>query len=674
MARGARTPPEGRLFVYNGGFLTQSRVRRILSLAGFDLRLGLPGPGDSVGLWGASPTAWRGTAVARRRHVPLVRVEDAFLRSLLPGRAGEPPLGLTVDRTGIHFDGRQPSDLETLLAAHPLDDPALLTRAQDGIARIREGHLGKYSAFDPGLPGPVPGYVLLIDQTAGDASLRASGADRTTFHQMLAAARRDHPDTPILIRTHPETRAGFRPGHFDDRDLPGVTLHTAPVSPWTLMEGAVDVYTVSSQLGFKAILAGHRPHVWGRPFYAGWGLTHDMQPLPRRGRALSPEQLFAAAMILYPLWYDAFRDTLCPFETALDNFEAATRAWRDDHSGWIASGMRLWKRRPLNAMFGSARRMIFTDDPARAKALANATGRRRMVWAGKAGPEHDGAVRVEDGFLRSRGLGAELVPPLSLVLDPDGIYYDPSGPSRLETLIASRSVLTPGQRSRAQALIARLTDAGLSKYNTGSPPPDLPRGHRILVPGQVEDDASILRGTGDIRTNRALLEAARGAHPGAVLIYKPHPDVEAGLRAGRIDATGLAEVTLTATDPARLLDDIDEVWTMTSALGFEALLRGRPVTTLGAPFYAGWGLTTDLGPVPDRRQAALNGRTLDLAGLVHAALIDYPRYRDPVTGQPCPVEVIVDRLTDGTVPLPGPMNRTLSKLQGLFASRAHLWR
>ncbi len=108
---------------------------------------------------------------------------------------------------------------------------------------------------------------------------------------------------------------------------------------------------------------------------------------------------------------------------------------------------------------------------------------------------------------------------------------------------------------------------------------------------------------------------------------------------------------------------------MTSLMGFEALMRGVKVTTTGAPFYAGWGLTRDLGTPPERRTARPT-----LAGLVHATLIDYPRYFDPVTRSACPVEVVVDRLAAGKVPHPGPANRLLAKLQGLFASYAGLWR
>ena len=40
-----------------------------------------------------------------------------------------------------------------------------------------------------------------------------------------------------------------------------------------------------------------------------------------------------------------------------------------------------------------------------------------------------------------------------------------------------------------------------------------------------------------------------------------------------------------------LLGIVDEVHTLTSLTGFEALLRGIEVHAYGGPFYAGWGLT-----------------------------------------------------------------------------------
>ncbi len=654
-----------RLFVYNGGFLTQGRIRRILQLSGYSIHLGLPSePTDAVAVWGNSPTAHRGEGVAEARDAPVVRVEDALLRSLFPGREGEPPLGLVIDHRAAHFDPSKPSDLEVLLATHPLDDTALLNRARVCIARLQEAHLSKYAAIPLDTPAPKPGYVVVIDQTEGDASVTASGADRARFLEMLYYAQEEHPGARILIKTHPETTAGHRTGYFRDEDLNDrIAFLTDPISPYSLFEGALGVYTVSSGLGFEAIFAGHKPRVFGQPFYAGWGLTTDAFEIQRRQRSLTRAQLFAAAMILYPSWYDPYRDELCRLEAVIDTLEAQARSWREDHKGWAAAGMSMWKRTHLQKFYGAYTPVLFNDAP------LDISDRPQMIWAGKADIASPHLTHTEDGFLRSRGLGAALTPPLSLVTDDLGIYYDPARPSRLEKWIEARATLRLDQELRAARLIRDLVASGLSKYNTGTPAETLPEGHRILVCGQVEDDASIRTGTSDVTTNQKLLDTVRAAHPDAALLFKPHPDVEAGLREGALTDPSVADYIVTGTDPASLLAQVQEVHTMTSLMGFEALLRGLPVTTYGAPFYAGWGLTTDKSDVPPRRRA-----TPSLEGLVHAALIDYPRYFDPKTGQPCPVEVAMERLSQGDVPAPGLGNRLLSKLQGMFASKAHLWR
>ena len=615
-------------------------------------------------VWGHSPYAARGEAMAAKTGAGLIRLEDAFVRSIHPGRSGEAPLGLLIDPEGVHFDSAHPSRIERLLANEPLDDHAILQRARDGIARIRASNLSKYNNFDPDLIAPPPGYVLVIDQTRGDASIRYGGGSAAMFREMLAVARIENPGAPILIKTHPESRDGHRPGHFDAQSGDENTqLCDAPISPWALLEGAIAVYTVSSLMGYEAILAGHKPRVFGQPFYAGWGLTQDENPVARRERKLTRAQIFAVSHILAPVWYDPCRARLCSFEEALDQFEAELRAWRNDRAGYVMAGMSLWKRAPLRAFFGRYAPLRFASKPDPSRPF--------LVWASRQDhAQFAGAIRLEDGFLRSRGLGADLIAPLSLIQDRRGIYYDPTRPSDLEALIAQEP--PPGGRARAERLIARLQETKLSKYNLGGEIPDLPAGHRILVPGQVEDDASIRLGAGETDRNAMLLAKTRRENPDAVILFKPHPDVEAGLRPGHLSeaqALEYADMILHECDPIALIDAVDEIWTMTSLLGFEALLRGKPVTTTGAPFYAGWGLTRDLGDIPARRSARP-----DLVQLAHAALIAYPRYRDPVSGLPCPVEVVIERLAAGPLPRPGPFNRGLAKLQGIFASYAWLWR
>ncbi|MEO0998998.1 MAG: capsular polysaccharide biosynthesis protein, partial [Pseudomonadota bacterium] len=266
--------PGRRLGVLSLGFLTQPALRRILGGAGWSVRLGPPFcPADAIGVWGRRGPARRGIAVARWRDLPLVTVEDAFLRSVRPGRA-EPPAGLLIDGDGVHYDPAHPSRIETLLTGPEVEDPETLVRAARARALLTHLGLSKYNAWEeaPGLPAP--GFVLLLDQTAGDAAVTASAATRETFRAVLAAARAEHPGRAILIRTHPEVAAGRKSGHFGPEDAEtDVTLDASPVPPAALLARAHAVYTVSSQTGFEAILAGHRPRVFGQPFYAGWDLS-----------------------------------------------------------------------------------------------------------------------------------------------------------------------------------------------------------------------------------------------------------------------------------------------------------------------------------------------------------------------------------------------------------------
>lgn len=284
---------------------------------------------------------------------------------------------------------------------------------------------------------------------------------------------------------------------------------------------------------------------------------------------------------------------------------------------------------------------------------------------------------MEDGFIRSAGLGADCVPPLSIIVDRLGIYFDPSRQSELERQLqeGSFSAEILARAKRLRELIVRI---GLSKYESGGSSVErsqFPR-RSILVPGQVEDDRSILCGGGDIKSNIELLRRVRSNVPEAHIIYKPHPDVEAGHRVGAISdelCLSLADEIVRDQPISDLLTSVDEVHVNTSLAGFEALLRGTEVTTYGVPFYAGWGLTRDLGPVPQRRTAR---RTLD--ELVAAALLIYPRYVDPLTGIPCPPEVLINRLSQNSsvkgqgllVPLrrlQGRLKRHFSMLRSVLA-------
>lgn len=261
-------------------------------------------------------------------------------------------------------------------------------------------------------------------------------------------------------------------------------------------------------------------------------------------------------------------------------------------------------------------------------------------------------AEIEDGMIRGRGLGANCIPPLSIVVDFSGIYFDPAGPSDLERILVSAD-MDEALLDRAARLRRMIIEAGISKYDGGARQQlSLGSGRRVLVLGQVEDDRSILNGAPG-QTNLGLLMRARELEPDSWLIYRPHPDVEAGHRKGHVPdrkAMEYANEIERGGSISALIESVDRVHCITSLGGFEALLRGKQVTTHGVPFYAGWGLTTDHGPVPSRRSRR---RTLD--ELVAATLILYPTYFDPVSRLPCPPEVLVGRIARGEDSIAAPL-------------------
>ncbi|MEE9452867.1 MAG: capsular polysaccharide biosynthesis protein [Paracoccaceae bacterium] len=637
-----------------------------------------------VAVWGRLARS-RKARKKYRKKTTVLTFEDAFLRSVLPGPK-TPPIGITIDDLGIHFDCSAPSRLEHILQHDDLDDPQLLQRARDGRAFLRHYGLSKYNPTPLNAKNcPPAGYILVVDQVAQDASIIDGNASAETFTQMLTTAKSENPGQRIIIRTHPAIAGKTdKIGHFTNSDEDeNVTLFSTACNPYDLLDGATKVYCVTSQFGFEAILTGHRPVVFGLPFYAGWGLSDDRQSVARRTRNLNVDQLFAAAMLVFPHWFDRTIGKACTFEQAARQLHVESRHYWDGITPKAVLGMHIWKRNIVAAFLnGAGRKPVFCNNVASTLQQAQKMNGEVIVWAAHASNNLREKcksaklplLRMEDGFLRSTGLGADLTPASSLVLDDLGIYYDAQRPSRLEALISEANPLPEFAVKRAQELHKEIVKTGVSKYNLGGETwmLRLPKDRNIiLLPGQVEDDASIKKGAGDVHTNLGLLKAARMANPKAYIIYKPHPDVSAGLRKGKVavkKARLYCDRIVENVDPICLIERCDEVWTITSLLGFEALLRGKKVTCFGMPFYAGWGLTIDLGVKCARRASGIT-----IEGLIHATLIDYPRYMDPVSGLPCTPEVMVERLAQKATKSK-PMLRVLAKLQGILPMRAFFWR
>ena len=416
--------------------------------------------------------------------------------------------------------------------------------------------------------------------------------------------------------------------------------------PWHMLDHADAMWVdAADELALLAAIAGTTLACFGEGRFAA--LDADATD---RDAALVR---LAAAEIVAPAYADPFIGNAMDAQGAI----ALLSFWRGliDFNRPIraAMGFARWKRATVEPLLWGGSPVRFAA--ATSEALAALPGDGALaIWKARVPPafleaaeRRDGPLyEVEDGFIRSVGLGADCVPPLSILIDRLGVHYDPGRANELERLLET-GVFSDEMRDRAEKLRRRIIETGMSKYAVGQQAMARPGGARphILVTGQVEDDRSVRFGGGGVTGNLDLLRRARAAEPDAYLLYKPHPDVEAGHRTGHVpDAEALryADAIVRDAGISALLDMVDGVHVITSLAGFEGLIRGKAVTTHGMPFYAGWGLTRDLGDIPVRRTAVR-----DVLDMVAAVLMVYPRYLDPVTQLPCPPEILMHRLVAG---------------------------
>lgn len=650
---------------------------------------------DGVLAWGNKPSALAAMNFAKRQSIPLIRVEDGFLYGLEPGSLR---MGLVVDDLGIYYDARYPAQLEYLINS-PLDNDQL-ARAQSvrelwithGVSKYN--HAPNWQCGDDAWFSKP--FILLIDQTRGDQSIFGALADESSFMAMLDAALSQTAIDYIVIKVHPEVALGNKLGHFDlSPDSPIYRNHRIRVmsedySLPSVIRHASAVYTVSSQAGFEALLWGKPVHTFGMPFYAGWGLTCDYLDAPERRCSVSLEQLIYAALVRYPRYLHPETNCLCEVEDLISylGFQRVMRSrFRQRliplgfsrnklrHLGrftqgaqWIGVGV--GRRSAGVSVTGGCVAGGSDDHHPRAFVDSDSTHGHSAYpdsiavrWGSTPigsddYPIHGERIQVEDGFIRSIGLGAALAKPYSWVFDRLGIYYDARSVSDLEHILQTMVFDLP-LLTRATLLQGQLITLGISKYNLeslkrlGAAQQDLAALKRIreehptrpclFVIGQVEVDASVRFGGVDILSNTALLRAVREQFPNAFIVYKPHPDIATSVRfSGGSSADHQRAYDLLVSDVALVdcLPFVDALHTISSLSGFEALIRGVPVFCYGLPFYAGWGLTTDRHRL-DRRT-----RKLSLLELIAGSLILYPSYLHPKSQLYCTPEALITALQD----------------------------
>lgn len=267
-------------------------------------------------------------AFMKRRGMKITRIEDGFLRSVHLGAEHFEPVSMVFDQSGaLYFDATHPSDLEKLIEETTNgENELLIARARAGITRLLTTRLSKYNTstdFDAeSLYGPKRRQrILVVGQVEGDMSMKLGMERQMTNNDLVWYAARENPDAEIIYKPHPEVLRDIRkdPPQSDPAEVAGVArILFEDVTLADAFDTIDHVYTMTSLSGFEALLRGIKVTCLGMPFYAGWGLTDDRQSCPRRTARPSIEEVFAAAYILYPRYFDPILKEPITFEQALD--------------------------------------------------------------------------------------------------------------------------------------------------------------------------------------------------------------------------------------------------------------------------------------------------------------------------------------------------------------------
>jgi len=572
--------------------------------------------------WGYKASGIAAKKNAARNGYDLYLFEDAPVRSMMPSYTGA-VFGVTIDSKGMMFDASGESALLERLQQErvKIDEatPRLMQRYREhGISKYNTCVSQDVSRYQPG--------VLLVDQTLGDAAHKASGLTESSFDILFKEALEENPDKAIYIKTHPDHLHKNKSSCFTKEQLrhPKVTILPADISPSDCFRFCKKIYVGSSLLGMEALIHECEVITYGWNFYAGWGLTIDRgeQLNIKRERKHSVLEIFQAMYIDYSHYYHPDTMKPCNLNEIIDYIILQREHW-SKYSG-------IWNIDSLSPFQTSNVKKYFHAPTIE---FGSKSFDKYLIWGAKDISKNAecNIIRAEDGFIRSNGLGAEFNFPLSWVFDDVGIYFDARSPSKLENILNDHDFRLE-ELAETEKLISFLREHKLTKYNLGLEDATLPEGSHgkkvILVPGQVDSDASIKYGSPKLSNNRELLAEVRRQHPDAYICYKPHPDLLKGARKDAPLWDGIeddVDYLIMEGDIISWIQAVDEVHTLTSTVGFEALIHKKPVHTYGLPFYAGWGLTHDWLKC-ERRTT-----TRTLLELACATLILYPTYLNPIT-------------------------------------------
>lgn len=604
---------------------------------------------DMFAGWGYGEYSQKAQRIAQKHNKPFIFLEDGFLRSPFVSSLSKQPYSLVIDTKAPYYDSSVVTDLENLICKTTL---SLEQRhnAQIAIDFFVNKKLGKFTIINDIDNAMLPnGFeqdsILLIDQVAGDLSLQYGQVTPEVAKYAFDFIVEAYPNKKIYLKLHPEVLAGKKKGCFDFSHKQKNVICISDIDLISLLAVKPHLFVLTSLAGFEGVLHGCPVTVFGLPWYAGYGLTNDKHSdavtLAKRRKPVDLQTVFHCAYMIYSHYVNPISRKRTDFFTLMQHFSRIKRHIQMMRGHILAVGIRPWKRKDFYSWIKTPfNKVTFCTHEKNVLNILKGspqTDFKIIVWNYKHSEliqkietdyKNIKIIRVEDGFIRSYGLGSDFFPPLSLCFDNNHLYFYHTQNNKSDFHeIAQQVPFNQFFLERAKALKETIKKNNISKYNLEKITPINIKTDKyiIFVAGQVAGDASLRYGglPDDLQNDYDLLKRVRTDYPNSYILYKPHPDVTKGNRAKGSDFDKCHEFYNQIEIDASVISCInvcDMVVILTSQTGFDALIRNKKVLCYGEAFYKNYNLCVNDSKI-------LNSE-MTLDNFIHTALVEYPLYKN----------------------------------------------
>ncbi|KZL17741.1 General stress protein A [Pseudovibrio axinellae] len=231
------------------------------------------------------------------------------------------PIGFVIDDIRYYFDARGPSRLEIELnKSGPIINDKQIARSKSLIRKIIDSRITKYNAYvsnERKDMSAFEGVVLVVDQKRSDMSIELARSDNGVVTNMLDQALSENPNKVILFKWHPDNIHMNAEIHIKNREM--IIEVRDEFSTVDILDVCSKVYTISSQVGFEALLRDKEVVVYGQPFYSGWGLTDDRNKNHRRTEKRTIEELFYLTCVKNSIYFEGKTGNTISMEQSIEN-------------------------------------------------------------------------------------------------------------------------------------------------------------------------------------------------------------------------------------------------------------------------------------------------------------------------------------------------------------------